>query len=174
MQEAINIAPGEIVGTEIPLRRGKLSGRIDVLRKSKDSFIIQEEKTSDPPKHEGVWPSDQIQVDAYAFLAETNVKYSPVTDGIIIYNDLVPRKVKLNPKRVEGLLDEVLKLLENDCLPEAETNVNKCVKCSYYPLCQILPKEAGLTEGEMKNTFRMQISTEDHRRRPIVCSKEHA
>lgn len=160
MLEAINIAPQEIVGTEISLRRGKLTGRIDVLRKTEDGFIIQEEKTSDPPNDGGVWPGDQIQVDAYAFLAEANSKYSPMKRGIIIYNDLVPREVSLNPKRVEGLLDQASRLLENDCLPEAGTNIKKCVKCSYYPLCQVLPREGGLTEDDLKNTFRTHISTE--------------
>lgn len=157
--EAINVAPEEIVGTEISLRRGKLSGRIDVLRKRGNGFIIQEEKASNPPNDEGVWPSEQIQVDAYAFLAEAYKEYSPVTGGIIIYNDLVPRQVRPNPKRVEGLLDGVLKLLENDCLPDAQVNINKCVSCSYYPLCQVLPREGGLTEGELKNTFRVPITT---------------
>jgi CRISPR-associated protein Cas4 len=157
MLEAINVAPGQIVGTEVPLRRGELSGRIDVLRKTEDGFIVQEEKTSDPPNEGGVWPSDQIQLDAYAFLAE-NSKYSPVKKGVIIYSDLVPREVRLNPKRVEGLLEEVLKFLENDCLPIVETNVNKCVKCSYYPLCQVLPTEGGLTRSELKSTLRHQIS----------------
>ena len=160
MLEAINIAPQEIVGTEISLRRGKLSGRIDVLRKTEDGFIIQEEKTSDPPKDDGVWPGEQIQVDAYAFLAEVYDKYSPVKGGIIIYNDLVPREVRPNAERVEGLLDGVLKLLENDCLPQAQANINKCVSCSYYPLCQILPRDGGLTEDDLKNTFRAPITTE--------------
>ena len=55
MLEAINVAPGDIVGTEISLRRGKLSGRIDVLRKNEDGFIVQEEKTSDPPNEMTVY-----------------------------------------------------------------------------------------------------------------------
>jgi len=91
MLEAINIAPQEIIGTEISLRRGKLSGRIDVLRKTEDGFIIQEEKTSDPPKDDGVWPGEQIQVDAYAFLAEVYNKYSPVKGGIIICRLTIPQ-----------------------------------------------------------------------------------
>jgi len=153
MLKALREMPGEIVGTEVSLRRGELFGRIDVLRKTKDGFIIQEEKTSDPPDGDGVWPHDAFQIDAYAFLAETNNRYMPVINGIIIYNDLKPRKVKPNPKRAKAILEQVIILLEKDILPEAEANINKCTSCPYYPLCQILPPEGGLKETEIKNAF---------------------
>lgn len=159
--QVLNGLPGKIVGTEISLERDGLFGRIDVIRQTEDGFIIQEEKSSDPPDGGGVWPSDQLQVDAYAFLAETNRKYWPIKCGMIIYNDLVPRKVESNPKRVKEILGRLMKLLESDVLPEAENNPNKCTKCSYYPLCQILPRKGGLKTSEIRKSFSIEpIATE--------------
>ena len=155
MFKTLKEIPGEIVATEIPLRRGRLAGRIDAVRKTAEGYIIQEDKSSDPPNHGGVWESDSLQVDAYAFLAEGS-SYSPVIGGIIVYNDLEPRKVEPHPEKAEEVLREVIWLVESDVLPEAEGNSNKCLKCDYYPLCQLLPQEGGLTDTEIKNAFATQ------------------
>lgn len=151
MLETLREIPGEIIDTEISLYREKLSGRIDVLRKTKAGYVVQEEKSSDPPSSDSVWPNDLLQVDAYAFLAEGKSKYSPIVSGIIIYNDLLPREVKPKPERAREILGKVMKLLENDVLPEAEGNVRKCFSCGYYPLCQVLPQEGTLTDSQIKN-----------------------
>lgn len=153
MLETLGGVSGEIVDTQVFLERGKLSGKIDVLRRTKDGYVIQEEKSSDPPSSNGVWPGDRLQVDAYAFLAEENPKYSPIVGGVVIYNDLVPRNVKPNPKRAEEILWNVTKLLENNVLPEAEGNVTKCRSCVYYPLCQVLPPKGGLADTQIRNLF---------------------
>lgn len=153
MFEALHEIPGEIIDTEISLDRQKLFGRVDVLRKTKDGYIIQEEKSSDPPIGDSVWPSDLLQVDAYAFLAEACPKYSPVVGGIIIYNDLIPRKVRPNPERAKEILGSVTKLLESSVLPEAEGNIKKCFSCDYYPLCQVLPQKGRLTDSQIKGRF---------------------
>jgi len=158
MLKTLNKIRGEIVGTEIDLEREGLRGRIDVLRKTKKGYIIQEEKTSDPPEGKIAWESDLLQVDAYAFLAEGSSKYSPIIGGIIIYNDLRPREVEPNPERAREVLRQVIWLLGSDVLPEAEGSRNKCFKCAYYPLCQILPQEAGLKDTEIKNAFAPQLS----------------
>jgi len=158
MLKTLNKIRGEIVGTEIDLEREGLRGRIDVLRKTEKGYIIQEEKTSDPPEGKIVRESDLLQVDAYAFLAEGSSKYSPIIGGIIIYNDLKPKKVKPNPERAKEVFREVIWLLGSDILPKAERNSNKCGKCAYHPLCQVLPQEGGLKNTEIKNAFAKQLS----------------
>ena len=163
MLKTLNKIRGEIVGTEIDLEREGLRGRIDVLRKTEKGYIIQEEKTSDPPKGKIAWESDLLQVDAYAFLAEGNPKYSPVIGGIIIYNDLKPRKVKPNPENAIEVLRQVIWLLENNVLPEVEGNENKCKKCSYYALCQVLPLKGGLKATDIRNAFAKRF-----RRKEII------
>lgn len=158
MFKTLNKIGGEIVGTEMHLEREGLHGRIDVLRKTKNGYIIQEEKTSDPPKDNIAWNSDLLQVDAYAFLAEGNSKYSPVIGGIIIYNDLKPREVKPNPERAREVLEQVIWLIGSDILPEAEKTSSKCVKCAYYTLCQVLPQQGGLKDTEIRNLFGTRLS----------------
>lgn len=158
MFETLNEISGEIVDTEVYLEREKLRGRIDVLRKTEKGYIIQEEKSSNPPEGNEVWQNDLLQVDAYAFLLEGSSHYSPVIGGIIVYNDLIPRRVDPDPERAREVLREVIWLLESDVLPEAEGSSNKCVKCAYYPLCQVLPQEGGLKESEIRNAFATRLS----------------
>ena len=156
LMKTFNKIDGKIVGTEVYLTRENLCGKIDVLWKVDNGYIIQEEKTGEPPTDKVAWKDDKLQVDAYAFLAEGN-NYSPVISGIIIYNDLKPRKVKPNPDNAIEVLREVIWLLENDVLPEVEGNENKCKKCSYYALCQVLPVEGGLRVTEIKNAFAKRL-----------------
>lgn len=157
MLKAVNKTDGEIIGTEIYLERDGLCGKIDVLRKVAKGYIVQEEKTGEPPKNKIAWEEDLLQVDAYAFLAE-GTKYSPVVSGIIIYNDLKPIEVKPNPDNAIEVHREAIWLLENDRLPEEKANKTICKKCSYYALCQILPKEGGLTATEIRNAFATQLT----------------
>lgn len=154
MFRTLNEIDGEIVGTEIHFKREGLTGRIDVLRKTQKGYIVQEEKSSDPPRGETAWDGDLLQVSAYAYLAQGN-SYSPVIGGIIVYNDLKPRKVEPHPEKAEEILREVIWLLQSDNLPEAKVSSSKCVKCGYYPLCQILPPEGGVTDIEIKSAFKM-------------------
>ena len=163
MLKTLNKTDGKIVGTEIYLEREGLRGRIDVIRKVENGYIIQEEKTSDPPKGRIAWKDDLLQVDAYAFLAQGNPEFSPIIGGIIIYSDLKPRKVNPNPERAKEALRRVIWLLGSDVLPEAEGNENKCVKCTYYPLCQVLPLEGGLKATDIRNAFAKRL-----RRKEII------
>ena len=155
MFKTLSELPGDIVATEIHLTRGKLAGRIDVLRKTNEGYIIQEEKSSYPPKDKVAWDDDRLQIDAYAFLAEGSLEYSPVIGGIIVYNDLEKRKVTPHPERAEEILKEVIWLLENDVLPEVKGSSNNCVRCDYYPLCQLLPQKGGLKVTEIRSAFEM-------------------
>jgi CRISPR/Cas system-associated exonuclease Cas4 (RecB family) len=158
MLKTLNKTDGELVGTEIYLEREGLCGRIDVLWKIENGYIVQEEKTGEPPRDKIAWDDDLLQLDAYAFLAEGKPEYSPIIGGIIIYNDLKPRKVIPNPDNAVEVLREVIWLLENDSLPEEKGNKNTCKKCSYYALCQVLPKEGGLTDTEIRNAFATPLS----------------
>lgn len=140
--------PGEIVGTEIYLSRNNLYGRIDVVRKTKDGYILQEEKFLDPPREKRVYPEDKLQIDAYTFLTETS-PYTPVISGIVMYNDLRPREVRPEPEKAKEILQKVTKLLESDTLPEVEYS-ERCPFCHYYSLCQVLPAKGGLKATQIK------------------------
>jgi len=147
---------GKVVGTDVRLSRvvGKdiyLKGKIDVLRETEEGYIIQENKSSNPPGNERVRYPDKIQVDAYAFLMEGDKRYEnkPIKSGVILYNDLLPREIKPEPTVVEKILDELKMTLESDLLPEIKPNT-KCYFCYYSPLCKILPREGGLTISQIR------------------------
>ena len=158
MLKTLNKTDGELVGTEIYLEREGLCGSMDVLWKVENGYIVQEEKTREPPKDKIAWDDDLLQLDAYAFLAEGKPEYSPIVGGIIIYSDLKPREVMPNPDKAIEVLREVIWLLENDSLPKEKSNKNTCKKCSYYALCQVLPKEGRLTATEIRNAFATQLT----------------
>lgn len=157
MLKTLNKTNRQLVRTEIELERDGLKGRIDVLWKAENGYVVQEEKTRDPPKDKTPFDGDILQVDAYAFLAEGN-GFSPVVCGVVIYNDLKPMKVKPNPNHAVEVLREMIWLLENDDLPKEKGNKNICKKCSYYALCQVLPKEGGVTASNIKNAFVPQLT----------------
>lgn len=149
MYKALRVdIPGGIVDTEVSLSRGNLYGRIDVIRKTREGYIIQEEKFSDPPRVGRVFPEDKLQIDAYSFLAEVS-QYVPVISGVVMYNDLRPREVKPEPHRAKEVLEKVTKLLENNTLPKVKYD-KKCSFCSYYTLCQVLPEKGGLRAVQIK------------------------
>lgn len=140
--------PGKLVDTEVTLIRENLVGRIDMIRQTEYGYIIQEEKFKNPPKDKRVYEVDKLQVDAYAYLAETS-PYTPVISGIIVYNDLIPREVKLEPWRAKEVLEDVMRVLESDRLPNVRYE-EKCSNCPYSPLCQVLPQMGGPTATAIK------------------------
>lgn len=154
--------PGKIIDMEMTLITEELVGRIDILRLVEQGgeriYIIQDEKFKDPPRIGRVYPEDKAQIDAYAYLAEQN-GYRPVL-GIILYNDLVPREVKPAPERIPETIRRVKNVLSSENLPPLEFSERdrcrgssdpreKCQYCHYYPLCQILPTEGGMTIKEI-------------------------
>ena len=146
---------GRVVATEVRLSRevGEelyLSGKIDVLRWTKEGYVIQENKSSNPPRDRRVRYADQLQVDAYAFLMEGDKQYenTPIKSGVILYNDLRPIEIKPEPTRIPTILEKMKAVLQLDSMPEIEPNT-KCLYCYYSPLCRILPKEGGLSARQI-------------------------
>ena len=150
-----NDLPTRVVGTDILLCREvsdigvTLSGAIDVVRKAEEGYIIQENKSSNPPKDRWVYRGDKLQVDAYAFLMEEDKRFkdAPIKGGVILYNDLRPREVESETALIPKMLEKMKQILECDTLPKAGSS--NCSFCYYYPLCQTLPQEGGLKPGEI-------------------------
>ncbi|MDH5733950.1 MAG: CRISPR-associated protein Cas4 [Candidatus Bathyarchaeota archaeon] len=146
---------GRVVATEVRLSREigteiYLSGKIDVLRWTKEGYIIQENKSSNPPKDQRVRHADQLQVDAYAFLMEGDERYKdvPIKSGVILYNDLRPIEIKPEPAHIPKILERMKDTLKLGSLPEIRPNT-RCLYCYYSPLCQVLPREGGLSARQI-------------------------
>jgi CRISPR/Cas system-associated exonuclease Cas4 (RecB family) len=160
---------GQVVKTELWLPQNVsldktfyLRGVLDVLRRVEDGYIVQEEKYSDPPEpardkelaryRSRVRESDKVQLDAYAFLAEKS-GYTPIKSGVVLYRDLRPREIEVNPERIPPLIMEVRGLLISESLPEKPEGA-LCSWCGYQPLCYILPDKGGLTIQEVREGLR--------------------
>jgi len=144
--------PGKVIATELVLPKRAspevvygLAGRLDVLRKVTDGYIIQDEKYSPPPMDERIHPSHKIQLDAYAFLVEKE-GYAPVKSAVIVYEDMLPREIEPTPERVPDYIHKVNELLLNDILPKKG---ERCSYCAFSPLCTILPDDGGLSANEI-------------------------
>lgn len=130
--------PGRIVGTEVELEHGGLTGRIDFLRKTENGFVIHEERYLEPPA-EGVYENDRLELNACAYLAQ-NCGYAPVMALYVVYDDQKPREMKPETEAIPGLVEEIETFIKITKLLPPAPEEEKCMVCIYYPLCQMLPK----------------------------------
>jgi CRISPR/Cas system-associated exonuclease Cas4 (RecB family) len=140
--------PGIVVGTEVQLEYGGLRGRLDILRKTNEGYIIHEEKYCEPPRNNGAYELDELQLNGYAYLGE-KCGYEPIKSLYVIYNDIRPREIAPRPYIIPPLIKEITDFLESmDLLPEAIDGLT-CRTCSYYPLCQVLPESGGIRKEHL-------------------------
>src|SRR5712692_5984111 len=139
-----------------------LRGRIDCLRRRDGSNIPYEHKrgraartrdgenasssgstSSSKPGAPCAWPSDRLQVAAYAMLVE-EVTGQQIPEARVRYHqDNVTVRVPIDAMAREDVLNAIARARELSEMverPPVTTNENLCVKCSLAPAC--LPEEA--------------------------------
>jgi CRISPR-associated protein Cas4 len=110
-----------------------LKGRVDRIELSKKTnLIIPYELKSRDQK---IFPSDEIQLTAYAMLLEDNYK-TTINKGIIAVGGLkqelaITQELK---NKVLSLAEEIRNLSENQA-PCMQSNFNKCKSCSLNEIC---------------------------------------
>ena len=122
-----------------------LVGKVDALRRRDGSLLPYEHKRGRARrdgKAAGAWPSDRLQVVAYAVLIEA-VTGEAVAEGRVRYHaDKVTVRVPVDPAARADLAEAVAAArrlrLAVDRPPVAE-NERLCVRCSLAPVC--LPEE---------------------------------
>jgi CRISPR-associated protein Cas1 len=122
-----------------------LMGKVDALRRRDGAWIPYEHKRGKARRDNGVagpWPSDRLQVIAYAALIESATG-KPITEGRVRYHgDNVAVRVPIDTKARADLADAIatarLLRLSLD-RPPVTDNERLCVKCSLAPVC--LPEE---------------------------------
>ncbi len=139
-----------------------LRGRIDCLRRRDGSFIPYEHKRgraartrdgedasssrSSSKSKSGAacaWPSDRLQVAAYAMLIEEHTGQHIPEARVRYHQDNVTVRVPIDAVAREDVLNAITRARElSDMVerPPVTTNENLCVKCSLAPAC--LPEEA--------------------------------
>lgn len=128
-----------------------LTGKIDCVRRRDGMVVPYEHKRGRSARsREGVaeaWPSDRLQVIAYAALVEEHTGRE-VTEGRVRYHaDNVMVRVPINEKARADLGRAIARARELQSSverPPVVENEKLCVKCSLAPVC--LPEEARLAK----------------------------
>jgi CRISPR-associated protein Cas1 len=139
-----------------------LRGRIDCLRRRDGSYIPYEHKrgraartrdgedtsssSSSSKSNAGAactWPSDRLQVAAYAMLIEEHTGQQILEARVRYHQDNVTVRVPIDAVAREDVLNAITRARELSGMverPPVTTNENLCVNCSLAPAC--LPEEA--------------------------------
>lgn len=131
--------------------RWGLTGRIDCVRRRDGMIVPYEHKRGRSARsREGAaqtWPSDRLQVIAYALLVEEQTGRE-VTEGRVRYHaDNVMVRVGIDEQARDDLARAVARARElqsTTVRPPVAENERLCVKCSLAPIC--LPEEARLAK----------------------------
>lgn len=136
-----------------------LVGKVDAIRR-RDGELIPYEHKRGKARREGkvpeAWPSDRLQVVAYAVLIESATGQA-IPEGRVRYHaDNVTVRVPIDaPARAE--LSEAIatarRLRESDERPPVAENDRLCVRCSLAPVC--LPEETRLADDPGREPTRL-------------------
>lgn len=129
-----------------------LRGSVDAIKTRKGQLIPYEHKRGhcfrEDDESAGAWPSDRIQVLAYAMLIESAMQCE-VPEGRIRYHaDNVTVTVPLDEvgrKDVLRAIKRAVELRHTTERPPVTENERLCVRCSLSPVC--LPEEARFGEN---------------------------
>jgi CRISPR-associated protein Cas1 len=136
-----------------------LVGKVDAIRRRDGSLLPYEHKRGRSHK-EGkaaqAWPSDRLQVIAYAVLIESATG-QPVSEGRVRYHaDNVTVRVPIDAE-ARGDLDAAIatarRLRQTTERPPVAENERLCVRCSLAPVC--LPEEVRQAEHPDREPLRL-------------------
>ncbi|MBA3716577.1 MAG: CRISPR-associated protein Cas4, partial [Pyrinomonadaceae bacterium] len=142
----------ECLTLNLESERWGLTGKVDCVRRRDGMLIPYEHKRGRSARSKDgaaeAWPSDRLQVVAYAALIEEHAGRE-VTEGRVRYHaDNVMVRVPVDDAARAGLeraLERARELQASIERPPVTTNERLCVKCSLAPVC--LPEEARLAEA---------------------------
>jgi CRISPR-associated protein Cas1 len=136
-----------------------LVGKVDALRRRDGSLIPYEHKRG-RSRHEGgthsAWPSDRLQVIAYAALIESATGQT-IAEGRIRYhaNNVTVRIpiTELARADLAEAVSEARRLRESTERPPVTENERLCVRCSLAPVC--LPEESRAVDDPGREPTRL-------------------
>lgn len=136
-----------------------LVGKVDAIRR-RDGALIPYEHKRGKARREGKiaqpWPSDRLQVVAYAVLIESATG-QPIPEGRVRYHaDNVTVRVPIDEEaRAElfGAIATARALRESPDRPPVAENDRLCARCSLAPVC--LPEETRAAEDPSREPVRL-------------------
>jgi CRISP-associated protein Cas1 len=137
---------GEATSLDLSSDELGLYGKVDCLKRRDGSFLPYEHKRGkpdrDPDNKPRTWPSDRLQVVAYALLIE-EVLGQPVPEGRVRYHKAnVTVRVPIDDEArvdLKAAIEEARRLRESVHRPPVAENDRLCAHCSLAPVC--LPEE---------------------------------
>lgn len=122
-----------------------LMGKVDAFKRRDGAWVPYEHKRGKARRDDGVpcpWPSDRLQVIAYAALIESATG-KPIAEGRVRYHaDNITVRVPIDAKARADLAEAIAtarRLRLSLDRPPVTENERLCVKCSLAPVC--LPEE---------------------------------
>lgn len=151
---------GESVSMELSSQALGLAGRVDSLRRRDGSYLPYEHKRGRPARVSdnapGAWPSDRLQLIAYAVLLEEAFG-QPIPEGRIRYHaaNLTVRVPIDDHARADlrEAIAEAQRLRETVDRPPITDNPRLCEKCSLAPVC--LPEEVRQDRDPERDPMRL-------------------
>ncbi len=136
-----------------------IRGKLDALRRRDAKLIPYEHKKGRARKGDGgpePWPSDRLQLTAYAMLLE-EASGEPVAEGRIRYHaDNQTVRVTIGDEArsaVRGAIDRARDLAKSTSRPPVTSNERLCVRCSLAPVC--LPEETRTSQDSERTATRL-------------------
>jgi len=136
-----------------------IKGKLDALRRRDGKLIPYEHKKGRGRKADSglePWPSDRVQLAAYAMLLE-EASGEPVAEGRIRYHaDNQTVRVTIGDEAraaVRGAIDRARDLAKSTSRPPVTSNEKFCVRCSLAPVC--LPEETRTSQDPERAATRL-------------------
>ena len=137
---------GEATSLDLSSDKLGLFGKVDCLRRRDGSYLPYEHKRGRPHKNDdgiySAWPSDRLQIIAYAVLLEESFGQS-IPEGRVRYHAAnITVRVPIDEQARTDLLEAIAlaqRLRDSVERPPIATNERLCASCSLSPVC--LPEE---------------------------------
>jgi CRISPR-associated protein Cas1 len=149
-----------------------LQGKVDAVRTRDGALVPYEHKRGRArggPNGPEAWPSDELQVAAYALLLEED-RGRTVPEGRVRYHaDNVTVRVPITDdlrKRVYAAVQRTRELSQLVERPPVTDNPALCARCSLAPVC--LPEEERFDRGSMERPLRLFPETDERKTLHVV------
>lgn len=159
LHEELAADEGEIVSLVLESEALGLKGKVDCLRRRNGRLIPYEHKRGHAAKGEDgseAWPSDRLQVCAYALLVEEHAG-TPIEEARIRYHAdnstvrvPVDEAARCDVRKAVARARELSRTIER---PPVTDNERLCTRCSLAPVC--LPEEERLVEDDGRKPVRL-------------------
>ena len=169
LHEELVADEGEFVSLVLESETLGIRGKVDCLRRRDGLLIPYEHKRGRSAKGEDepqAWPSDRLQICAYALLLEEHTG-TPITESRIRYHAnnttvrvLVDQKVREDVRKAVARAQELSQSVER---PPITENDRLCLRCSLAPVC--LPEEERLAKDE--NWVPVRLFPQDRERQTV-------